>query len=169
MNYLFTFGCAGSSLLLGLFSSRSEGKLLYSCRARTFRCSGFFYCRAWTCGQAGFSSCGSWALEHRFSSWDAWLSCSTACGIFPDQGSNPFLLHWQADSSPQSHQDSAYKYSFIPPRVMQKMADCPRAASVSVNVSSCLCQPQWGGHCDRAGDAKKRLPTEFSRIAPEIS
>ena len=26
------------------------------------------------------------------------VSCSTACGIFPDQGSNPCPLHWQADS-----------------------------------------------------------------------
>ena len=26
------------------------------------------------------------------------LGCSAACGIFPDQGSNPGLLHWQADS-----------------------------------------------------------------------
>ena len=26
------------------------------------------------------------------------LSCSAACGIFPDQGSNLQLLHWQADS-----------------------------------------------------------------------
>ena len=25
------------------------------------------------------------------------LSCSAACGIFPDQGLNPCLLHWQAD------------------------------------------------------------------------
>ena len=28
------------------------------------------------------------------------LSCSLARGIFPDQGSNPYLLHWQADSLP---------------------------------------------------------------------
>ena len=28
------------------------------------------------------------------------LSCSIACGIFTDQGSNPCLLHWQADSLP---------------------------------------------------------------------
>ena len=34
------------------------------------------------------------------------LSCSAACGTFPDQGSNPCLLHWQADSSPLSHQGS---------------------------------------------------------------
>ena len=27
------------------------------------------------------------------------LSCSMALGIFPDQGSNPGLLHWQVDSS----------------------------------------------------------------------
>ena len=33
-----------------------------------------------------------------------WLSCSTACGIFLDQGSNPCLLHWQVDSLPLSHQ-----------------------------------------------------------------
>ena len=33
-------------------------------------------------------------------------SCSAACGIFPDQGSNPFPLHWQADSQPQRHQGS---------------------------------------------------------------
>ena len=26
------------------------------------------------------------------------LSCSAACGIFPDQGSNPCPLHWQVDS-----------------------------------------------------------------------
>ena len=34
------------------------------------------------------------------------LSCSTACGIFPDQGSNPCPLNWQADSQPLHHQES---------------------------------------------------------------
>ena len=33
-------------------------------------------------------------------------SCSAACGIFPDQGSNPCPLHWQADSQPLLHQGS---------------------------------------------------------------
>ena len=33
-------------------------------------------------------------------------SCSVACGIFPDQGSNPCPLHWQADSQPLRHQGS---------------------------------------------------------------
>ena len=36
------------------------------------------------------------------------LSCSAAHGICPDQGSNlPRLLHWQAESSPLSHQGSS--------------------------------------------------------------
>ena len=34
------------------------------------------------------------------------LSCSSACGIFLDQGSNPCPLHWQADSYPLCHQGS---------------------------------------------------------------
>ena len=34
------------------------------------------------------------------------LSCSAACGILPDQGSNPRPLHWQADSQPLRHQGS---------------------------------------------------------------
>ena len=35
-----------------------------------------------------------------------WPSCSAAYGIFPDQGSNPCPLHWQADSQPLCHQGS---------------------------------------------------------------
>ena len=38
-------------------------------------------------------------------------SCSTACGIFPDQGSNPCPLHWQADSQPLRHQGSPGNFS----------------------------------------------------------
>ena len=34
------------------------------------------------------------------------LSCSAACGIFLDQGSNPCSLHRQADSQPLRHQGS---------------------------------------------------------------
>ena len=39
------------------------------------------------------------------------LSCSMACGILPDQRSNPWLLHWQADSLPLSHRVTL-KFSF---------------------------------------------------------
>ena len=34
------------------------------------------------------------------------LSCSAACGIFWDQGSNPCPLHREADSPPLSHRGS---------------------------------------------------------------
>ena len=39
-------------------------------------------------------------------------SCSAACGIFPDQGSNPCLLHWHADSQPPRHQGSSQTTAF---------------------------------------------------------
>ena len=39
-------------------------------------------------------------------------SRSAACGIFPDQGSNPCPLHWQADSQPLRHQGSPISYTF---------------------------------------------------------
>ena len=35
-------------------------------------------------------------------------SCSAACGILPDQGSNPCPLHWQAESQPLRHQGSPH-------------------------------------------------------------
>ena len=37
------------------------------------------------------------------------LCCSVACPIFPDQGLNPCLLHWQAGSLPLNHRGSPYK------------------------------------------------------------
>ena len=37
-------------------------------------------------------------------------SCSAVCGIFPDRGSNPCPLHWQADSQPLRHQGSLYTF-----------------------------------------------------------
>ena len=40
-------------------------------------------------------------------------SCSAACGIFPDQGSNPCPLHWQADSQPLRHQGSPTSGKFL--------------------------------------------------------
>ena len=39
-------------------------------------------------------------------------SCSTACGILPEQGWNPCPLHWQADSQPLCHQRSPGIYFF---------------------------------------------------------
>ena len=41
-------------------------------------------------------------------------SCSAACGIFLDQGSNPCPLHRQADSQPLRHQGSPDSFIFKP-------------------------------------------------------
>ena len=38
-------------------------------------------------------------------------------GIFPSQGSNPCLLHWQADSLPLRHQGSPYARKVLPQRL----------------------------------------------------
>ena len=51
------------------------------------------------------SGCSSRARAHRLVVPHG-LSFSSGCGIFPDQGSNPFLLHCQVDSSPLHHQGS---------------------------------------------------------------
>ena len=50
------------------------------------------------------SRCRAWALGHGLSGCGAGLSCSSTCGTFWHQGSNPCLVHWQADSLPLSHQ-----------------------------------------------------------------
>ena len=44
-------------------------------------------------------------------------SCSSVCGIFPDQGSNLCLLHWQAVSLPLSHQGSPSYWVLMMPLV----------------------------------------------------
>ena len=72
--------------------------------------SDFSCCRAQALGHTGFSICSVWAQKlwlpgpRAQASLVRGLSCSTACGIFPDQGSNSCLLHWQVDSLPLSHQ-----------------------------------------------------------------
>ena len=48
----------------------------------------------------GFGACGLqqlWTLEPGSIVVVHGLSCPLACGIFPDQGSNPCVLHWQAN------------------------------------------------------------------------
>ena len=46
------------------------------------------------------------------------FNCSSMCGIFLDHERNPRLLHWQADSSPLSYQES-------PPPVNLTFPRCP--------------------------------------------
>ena len=63
------------------------------------RCAGLSLSRPLPLRGTGSRRAGSAVVAHR-------PSCSVACGIFPDQGSNPCPLHWQADSQPLRHQGS---------------------------------------------------------------
>ena len=51
-------------------------------------------------------SVGSVVVAHGF-------GCLTGCGFFPDQGSNPYPLHWQADYKPLDHQGIPMACVFI--------------------------------------------------------
>ena len=83
---------------------------IYRCVGSSFLCEGFLQLRqvaatlhrgARASHYRGLSlrSTGSVVVAHG-------PSCSVACGIFPDQGSNPCPLHWQANSQPLRHQGS---------------------------------------------------------------
>ena len=71
--YLFIFGCPGSSMLPGLFSSWGEWVPLCSCGAGVSHCGGFSCCRTWALGHAGFCNCSFLALERRLSSCGMYL------------------------------------------------------------------------------------------------
>ena len=71
-----------------------------SCGKWASHCGGFSHCRAGTPG-----ALASAVVAHR-------LSCPVARGIFPDQGSNPCPLNWQADSCPLDHQGSPLHVSY---------------------------------------------------------
>ena len=93
--FLFIFGCAGSSLLHGLSSSCGEQGPLF-----TVLC-GFLIVVGPLAGEHGLQQLwheGSVVMVprlggHRLNTVVHRLSRSTAWGIFPDQGSNWYLLH----------------------------------------------------------------------------
>ena len=55
INFFKIFGCTGSSLLCGLFSSCSEWGLLSRSGAWASHCGGFSCCGAQALGQEGFA------------------------------------------------------------------------------------------------------------------
>ena len=70
------------------------------------RCAGLSLSWPLLLRSTGSRRAGSVIVAHR-------PSCSAACGIFPDQGSNPFPLHWQADSQPLRHHGSPQSHFFV--------------------------------------------------------
>ena len=69
------------------------------------RCAGLSLSRPLLLRSTGSRRAGSVVVAHG-------PSCSAACGIFPDQGSKPCPLHWQADSQPLCHQGSPMALTF---------------------------------------------------------
>ena len=72
------------------------------------RCAGLSLSRPLLLWSTGSRRAGSVVVVHG-------PSCSAACGIFPDQCSNPCPLHWQADSQPLRHQGSPPPASSVTP------------------------------------------------------
>ena len=70
------------------------------------RCAGLSLSRPLLLWSTGSRRAGSAIVAHG-------PSCSAACGIFPDQGSNLCPLNWQADSQPLRHQGSPLCWVFL--------------------------------------------------------
>ena len=110
--YLFIFGCAGSSFLCeGFFLVAASGGHSSS------RCVGLSLSWPLLLRSTGSRRTGSVVVAHG-------LGCSAACGIFPDQGSNPCPLHWQADSQPLCHQGSPYQIFLLLTLLMLALDIC---------------------------------------------
>ena len=92
--YLFISGCVGSSLL-------REGFLQLRQVGATPHRGAWAPPLSWPLllRSTGSRRTGSAVVAHG-------PSCSAACGILPDQGSNPCPLHQHADSQPPRHQGS---------------------------------------------------------------
>ena len=97
---VFILAVQGLRYCAGFFSS---------CGAWVSYCAGFFWSRAQAPGHASFSGRSMWAQSLQLPGSVVvvrGLGCPKDCGIFPDQGSNLCLPHWQVDSSLLSHQGS---------------------------------------------------------------
>ena len=93
------------------------------------RCAGLSLSRPLLLRSTGSRRTGSVIVAHV-------PSCSAACGIFPDQGSNPRPLNWQADSQPLPHQGSSKLVLF-------SVCLSPRPTFLSINhTASCIMRYQ---------------------------
>ena len=93
--YLFIYFC----LCWVFVSGRGLSLVVVSGGHSSSRCVGLSLSRPLLLRSTGSRRTGSVVVAHG-------PSCSVACGIFPDQGSKPCPLHWQADSQPLHHQGS---------------------------------------------------------------
>ena len=129
--FKFIYGCVGSS-----FTVRGPYPAAASGGHSSSRCAGPSPSRPLFLRSTGSRRAGSVIVAHR-------PSRSAACGIFPDQGSNPRPLHWQADPQPPRHQGSPGSgfWYIVCQTALQKTApvfQCMRMAKASK-----LTTPLW--------------------------
>ena len=87
--HMFIFGCIGSCLLHGPFSSCSEWGLLSGCSAQAPGCNGFPCGQAKAVGRVGCGSGGCRALEHRPNSCGARAYLVQGMWDLPGSGIKP--------------------------------------------------------------------------------
>ena len=98
-NFIYLFSCLWLCWIF--ISVRGLSLVAASGGHSSSRCAGLSLSRPLPLWSTGSKRAGSVIVAHG-------PSCSTACGIFPDQGSNPCPVHWQADSQPLCHQGSPF-------------------------------------------------------------
>ena len=104
--------CLGFSLVVA-----SKGYSLVSVRGLPIAVASLVERSLWNTGSRrtgasgiaapGLQSTGSVVVSHE-------LSCSEVRGILPDQGSNPYLLHWQVDYSSLALSGGPRTYTSFP-------------------------------------------------------
>ena len=101
------------------------------------RCAGLSLSRPLLLRTTGSRRAGSAIVAHE-------PSCSAACGIFPDQGSNPCPLHWQADSQPLRHQGSPLILLFFANQVLYAPRMVLFAEHINYGMlSACTWETLW--------------------------
>ena len=104
------------------------------------QCAGLSLSRPLLLRRTGSRRAGSAIVAHG-------PSCSAACGIFPDQGSNPCPLHGQADFQPLRHQGNPRIFLTLQketpyPSVVTPHSPCPQL----LVTTFCLYRFAYSGH-----------------------
>ena len=95
-------------------------------------------------------------------------SCSAACGILPDQGSNPCPLHRQADSQPQRHQGSPFSSSYNDPSPIRSGPTLVTSFNRNHLLKGLICKHNHNGDqpVDLGDTVQSVAPSETAR--PEL-
>ena len=138
-----------------------------------------------------------WTVAHQallsmeFSKQEYWSGCHFLLqGIFPTQGSNPRLLHWQVDSLPLHHLGSPDYHLFLQIVVLAHIhalsSSCFWAVSAGLNscCRDCLAHKTWNiyhlalhrkdwscsalEHQDWDSDAEKYFSSQSDKLSNTI-